>query len=303
MKTTKQQKMDKNIFNIINNFLYYIKTVKNFSDMTIKSYNEDLNQFWDYCVSYNITNIDQINIRFVKSFIMHLSQNNYEKTSISRKISALRGLFNYAIKNDYITINPLKGIKNPKTKRTLPDIISQLDYENIENSIIHDDNPLLTKTIFELLYGCSLRVSEVCNLKISNFDFNKKFIKITGKGNKTRIVPIGNKSLSILLEYFNNFRSNSNLNESFLINQKGKKLYPKFIYNIVRKYLSLNTNLKKKSPHILRHSSATHMLDNGADLMAVKEILGHSKLSTTQIYTHVSIERLKEAHKRAHPKS
>ncbi|HOL80630.1 MAG TPA: tyrosine-type recombinase/integrase [Ignavibacteriales bacterium] len=295
--------MDKNIFNIINNFLYYIKTVKNFSDMTIKSYNEDLNQFWDYCVSYNITNIDQINIRFVKSFIMHLSQNNYEKTSISRKISALRGLFNYAIKNDYITINPLKGIKNPKTKRTLPDIISQLDYENIENSIIHDDNPLLTKTIFELLYGCSLRVSEVCNLKISNFDFNKKFIKITGKGNKTRIVPIGNKSLSILLEYFNNFRSNSNLNESFLINQKGKKLYPKFIYNIVRKYLSLNTNLKKKSPHILRHSSATHMLDNGADLMAVKEILGHSKLSTTQIYTHVSIERLKEAHKRAHPKS
>jgi len=295
--------MDKNIFNIINNFLYYIKTVKNFSDMTIKSYNEDLNQFWDYCVSYNITNIDQINIRFVKSFIMHLSQNNYEKTSISRKISALRGLFNYAIKNDYITINPLKGIKNPKTKRTLPDIISQLDYENIENSIIHDDNPLLTKTIFELLYGCSLRVSEVCNLKISNFDFNKKFFKITGKGNKTRIVPIGNKSLSILLEYFNNFRSNSNLNESFLINQKGKKLYPKFIYNIVRKYLSLNTNLKKKSPHILRHSSATHMLDNGADLMAVKEILGHSKLSTTQIYTHVSIERLKEAHKRAHPKS
>ncbi len=153
--------MDKNIFNIINNFLYYIKTVKNFSDMTIKSYNEDLNQFWDYCVSYNITNIDQINIRFVKSFIMHLSQNNYEKTSISRKISALRGLFNYAIKNDYITINPLKGIKNPKTKRTLPDIISQLDYENIENSIIHDDNPLLAKTIGESIIKTLNRETEL----------------------------------------------------------------------------------------------------------------------------------------------
>lgn len=295
--------MNKNIFDIIKNFLYYIKTIKNYSDMTIKSYNEDLMQFFDYCNSYNFKNIDQISVKFVKSFIMHLSQNQFEKTSISRKISALRGLFNYAIKNDYIKINPLKGIKNPKIKRTLPDIISQQDYKKIETSIETDENSLLINTIFELLYGCSLRVSEVCNLKISSFDFNKNFIKIIGKGNKTRFVPIGNKSLPILLEYYNTYRKECNIEEPFLINSKGKKLYPKYIYNIVRKYLSLNTNIKKKSPHILRHSSATHMLDNGADLMAVKEILGHSKLSTTQIYTHVSIERLKEAHKRAHPKS
>jgi site-specific recombinase XerD len=194
-------------------------------------------------------------------------------------------------------------VRNPKTSKKLPEITSS---ENILKTFQlaeeADDNPALIKAIFEFLYGCSLRVSEVCNLKAGDVDLEKGSVRVLGKGSKTRIVPIGEQSKKNLAEYLSLFPV-ENFSQTFLRNKSGKKLYEKYIYRIVNKYLSKVTDIRKKSPHILRHSSATHMLDNGADLRAVKEILGHENLKTTQIYTHVSIERLKQSYKKSHPKS
>lgn len=285
-------------------YFSYLKDVKRYSPMTIKSYNEDMVQFTDYCISYSKTTFEEISTKFLKSFLMMLNDNGFEPISISRKLSSIRGLLNFALNNGYIENNPAKGIKNPKCKRKLPDVVSSSKIDEVfQLTEENEENYKLVNSIFELLYGCSLRVSEVCNLRISDIDFKKNLVRVLGKGNKVRLVPLGIKSREILLEYYKDIRSSSNVNDLFLLTPRMKPLYPKFAYNYVRKYLSLVTNIAKKSPHILRHSSATHMLDGGADLMAVKEILGHSSLSTTQIYTHVSIERLKQAHKRAHPKS
>ena len=157
-------------------------------------------------------------------------------------------------------------------------------------------------SIFELLYGCALRVSELCSLNISDIDFYSMSIRILGKGSKTRIVPLGSKSSVVLKDYIKSI-SQQKSNRPLFTNDLNERLDRHHIYKIVKKYLSSVTDIEKRSPHILRHSAATHMLDNSADIMAVKEILGHENLSTTQIYTHVSIERLKQAYKKAHPKS
>jgi site-specific recombinase XerD len=233
---------------------------------------------------------------------MQLSEKNFEKVSISRKLSALRGLFKFAFKEDLIEQNPVSHLRNPRIPKKLPEIASPSDILKTFDIAEEDNNPLLIKVIFELLYGCSLRVSEVCDLKAGDIDLTKNIIRVIGKGSKIRIVPVGEKSKRNLEEYLNTFPTEK-YSAPLLRNKNGKKLYPKFIYRIVNKYLSKVTDIRKKSPHILRHSSATHMLDNGADLRAVKEILGHENLKTTQIYTHVSIERLKQSYKKSHPKS
>jgi site-specific recombinase XerD len=234
---------------------------------------------------------------------MHLSERDLEKISIVRKLSSLRGLFRFAFKEDLIQNNPTSQVRNPRTSKKLPEITSA---ENILKTFKladeTDGNPLLIKVLFELLYGCSLRVSEVCNLKAGDVDLDKGLLRVLGKGSKTRIVPIGELSKKNLAEYLSSFPA-KNYSEPFVRSKTGKKLYEKYVYRIVNKYLSKVTDISKKSPHILRHSSATHMLDRGADLRAVKEILGHENLKTTQIYTHVSIERLKQSYKKSHPKS
>jgi site-specific recombinase XerD len=234
---------------------------------------------------------------------MHLNEQKNEKISIVRKLSSLRGLFKFAFKEDLINLNPTAQIRNPKTSKKLPEIASSEDIlKTFQLAEETDDDPQLVKVIFELLYGCSLRVSEVCNLKAGNVDLEKGLIRVLGKGSKVRMVPIGNKSKINLAEYLSFFPV-ENYSEPFVRNKSNKKLYEKFIYRLVNRYLSKVTDIRKKSPHILRHSSATHMLDKGADLRAVKEILGHENLKTTQIYTHVSIERLKQSYKKSHPKS
>jgi site-specific recombinase XerD len=257
----------------------------------------------NYCDGNNKSDIALINDRLIKSYLMNLSEKKIEKISIVRKLSSLRSLFKFAFKEDLIKQNPTSQLRNPKTSKKLPEITST---ENILKTFTladeADNNPLLVKVIFELLYGCSLRVSELCNLKASDIDLEKNIIRVFGKGSKIRFVPIGKESKKNLVEYLQAFPIN-NYSGPLIRNKNGKKVYEKYIYRIVNKYLSKVTDIKKKSPHILRHSSATHMLDNGADLRAVKEILGHENLKTTQIYTHVSIERLKQSYKKSHPKS
>lgn len=292
-----------NIDKVIEGYIIYLKNIKRYSSNTTKSYKADLADFVQYCNENQKSEISSINERFIKSYLMNLSERKIEKVSIVRKLSSLRGLFSFAFKEDLVPQNPTSQVRNPRTSKKLPEITSS---ENIlktfELAEEAEENPAFIKVIFELLYGCSLRVSEVCNLKIGDVDLEKGSIRVLGKGSKTRIVPIGEQSKKNVREYFNSLEVD-NFSDPLLMTKKGKKIYERYVYRIVNKYLSKVTDIRKKSPHILRHSSATHMLDQGADLRAVKEILGHENLKTTQIYTHVSIERLKQSYKKSHPKS
>lgn len=279
-----------------------LKNIKRYSGNTIKSYGEDLSSFTNFCRINSKADVGAISEKFIKSYLAELNELSLDKVSISRKLSSLRGLFKFAYSNGYANSNPMTNISNPKSSRKLPGIVTTESilqvYTIAEES---EDDAALIKVIFELLYGCALRVSELCRLKLGDLDIDRKTLHIWGKGNKIRYVPIGDKSLEIIREYL--LTRDLNQKDALLITGNGKQIYPRLVHRIINKYLAKVSDLKKKSPHILRHSAATHMLDNGADLRAVKEILGHENLSTTQIYTHVSIERLKKTYKKAHPKS
>ncbi len=291
---------------LLEKFLDELKNIKRYSPNTIIAYSEDLSSFIEYCNDNSHSKLDLVSEKFVKSYLMQLSEKGIDKKSISRKLSSLRGMFKYANNHNLIKANPTALIHNPKLERKLPEVIGQdvlpEIYKIVEEQIDDRNKAKLIKSIFEILYGCALRVSELCNLNYVDLDLNQKIVKVAGKGGKQRIVPIGNKSIPVLREYLET-KTFSNSKLPLLSDKNGKRIYPRLVHRIVNKYLSLVTDIKKKSPHVLRHSAATHMLDNGADLRAVKEILGHENLSTTQIYTHVSVERLKAAYKKAHPKS
>ena len=289
--------------NAIDNFISDLTNVKRYSDNTIKAYNTDLVHFYNYCENYNKMNLSHITEKFIKTYLMRLNESGFSMRSISRKLASIRGLFKFAYSNNLIDFNPTLNISNPKAEKKLPEIINEeaIDelYSVIDNS---SKDPKLVKCIIEILYGCALRVSELCNLNYVDVDLNTNTVRVLGKGNKTRIVPIGSKSKIIIKDYISD-KTFRNSNDAFLVNKHGRRIYSRMVHRMVNKYLSQVTDIKKKSPHIFRHSAATHMLDRGADLRAVKEILGHENLSTTQIYTHVSVERLKSAYKKSHPKS
>lgn len=288
---------------LVNNYLDYCESIRNYSPNTIKSYRADLKDFSDYCKDRNIENLTDVTEKFIKKYLMKLSEQGIEVISISRKLAAIRGTFKYAFENALIKTNPASYIRNPKAHYKLPEITTADNIIKIYQLAAEaENNPLKVMVIFELLYGCSLRVSEICQVKLKDIDFTKRTLRVLGKGRKTRIVPVGTKSIEIIKLFLKKNKQIKH-DEPLIKTSTGKAAYPKYIYRIVNKYLSLVTDIKKKSPHVLRHSSATHMLDNGADLIAVKEILGHENLSTTQIYTHTSIERLKETYKKSHPKS
>ncbi|NOX19585.1 MAG: tyrosine-type recombinase/integrase [Chlorobi bacterium] len=290
---------------VIDDFLIELRGVRRVSEHTYIAYRNDLFQFLLFAEENDRTAVSKIDEKFLRRFMMKLSADGLSKTTISRKLSAMRSFFEFALRNDFVVTNPAADLSNPKTTRKLPEIISIDSFRKIFMLIEKNEKPgkaLLIKTIFELLYGCALRVSELCSLKISDVDLSRKTLTVFGKGAKTRLVPIGEKSLQTLHEYFRTV-AGVNPNSSLFITEKGKQIYPRIVYNYVKKYISEVIDLEKASPHVLRHSAATHMLNRGADLLAVKEMLGHKNLSTTQIYTHVSTERLKKVYKESHPKS
>ncbi len=294
---------DKSLLKYLTEYLNRIEGVRRLSFNTVKSYRKDIEQFIDFCSNKNIYLPAQVNENTIRLFLMLLTEQNIERKSISRKLSALRGFFKFIKSESNLSINPLSQIKNPKAKKILPETLSSSLIEEIFEILNKEEgnkNKFLYKVIFDLLYGCALRVSELCNLNIEDIDLNTKTVRVFGKGSKHRIVPLGEKTIQTLKEYF---ISIDNDKEKFLVNKNGTKIYPRFVQRIVKKYISLVSDIKNNNPHTLRHSAATHMLDRGADLLAVKEILGHENLSTTQIYTHVSVERLKKTYKSAHPKS
>lgn len=292
-----------NIDELIKKYLQDIESIRRYSPNTVKSYKTDLKEFAKFCEQNDRMELNKITERFLKSYLMLLSDKDLDKRSISRKLAAIRSLLKFAFQKDLIEENPVSFIKNPKNSRKLPEVVATdfilKIYDLADES---DEKPELVKVIFELLYGCALRASELCDLKYDDYSENKFQLRVLGKGSKMRIVPIGEKSIIILRDYLK--KNPISFKGEYLIRtKKNDKLYSRLVHRIVNKYLSKVSDIKKKSPHILRHSAATHMLDNGADLRAVKEILGHENLSTTQIYTHVSVERLKSTYKKSHPKS
>ncbi len=283
----------------LNQFLIYLNGVRRNSPNTIRAYRTDVLQFIDFCKT---NNIKEATPNSIKKFLMFLNEKKLDKRSISRKLSSLRHFFKYLRTNEIIEVNPLLLIHNPKENKKLPEHLSVKELQEIFNNLEkqEDAESLMTLAIFDLLYGCALRVSEVCSLNITDFDFGRKIIKVFGKGSKERIVPLGVKTINSLKQYLESIKYD---NGKFFRTKRGKKIYPKFVERLVKKHISVVSDVKRKTPHTLRHSAATHMLDKGADLLAIKEILGHENLSTTQIYTHVSVEKLKRTYKTSHPKS
>jgi tyrosine recombinase XerC len=291
---------------LIEDYLSELSSVRQFSELTINSYKIDLRQFVEFMDSINVIKAKDITEKSLRFFLVNLSKKKLSKTSIARKLSCIRSFIDFLQKNHFIDKNPALFIQSPKIKRNIPDVLPLDSYKEIikfESGIIKKEKVLLLRAIFEILYGCALRVSELCSLNVNSIDFDRRVISVIGKGSKQRFVPIGEISLPIIKEYLavrEYFKPNEN---ALFINPKGNRINTRWVQRMVKKYISLVSDIKKKSPHVLRHSAATHMLDRGADLLSVKEILGHENLSTTQIYTHVSIEHLKNSYKKAHPKS
>jgi len=289
-------------------FLDFLTYQKRYSSHTIVSYQNDLQSFFNFInEQFGDIPLNQVTGSFIRSWLAELKNSGMESKSINRKISCLKSFYKFQLKQGHITTSPMTTIISPKIKKRLPQYVEEKDLQTLF-SLVEFPNTWDGQTqllILKLLYATGMRQAELVNLKESQIDAGNCFIKILGKGNKERIVPLNSRLMDTILLYMKNKRINFDLFDSLnlFINSKGKKLYAKMVYNIVNKYLSLVTTIDKKSPHVLRHSFATHLMNNGAEINAVKELLGHSSLAATQIYTHNTIEKLKDVYKKAHPKA
>lgn len=275
----------------MNEFLNYLKDERNYSDKTILNYKMDLENFYNYI---NKKKTKKIDFDFLQEYIENLSQKKYSTKSIQRHISSLKSYFKFLYNKNYIKVNPAELLCLPKNEMKLPNYLTIIDLEKIYEL----DLSLRDKLIVELLYSTGIRLSELVNIKISDINFYDKTIKVLGKGNKERYVLFGSVCSKLLKEYINNDNR-----VYLLLNKNGNKLSERGVEYIIEKiFKSVNVHAKL-TPHTLRHTFATHMLDNGCDLVTVQKLLGHSDLSTTSIYTHVSNEHLRSTYLQTHPRA
>ena len=292
----------------IQSFLDYLKFQKRYSQHTIISYQNDLKDFFDFIeIKYGHLSLTEISTTLIRTWLANLKQNKIASKSINRKISTLKSFFKYQLRKETISVSPMATIVSLKVSKRLPSFIEEKDIDTLFHHVEFPDTweGKTNRLLLQIFYQTGMRLSELINLKESQIDRSNSNIKVLGKGNKERIIPISNELLNDVFNYVNEKKTGMKNNDAtyLLIGEKGKKLQPKYVYNKVKLYLSLVTTNERKSPHILRHSFATHLSSNGADINAVKELLGHSSLAATQIYTHNSIEKLKDIHKKSHPKS
>ncbi len=278
----------------LSEYLEFISVEKGLSDNTISAYRSDLLLFIDYCVKSGIHEPDSVSRNLLNSYVLSLRQDNMNPRTVVRKIASLRGFFKWLYGNEFIKNNPATYLEQPKLPKRLPKVVTLQEIKEI----FHFDMNAEDNLIVELLYDCGLRVSELVNLKISDIDTKSKYIKCVGKGSKERLIPFGKSAKSAINKYLvqrDKIISKYGLNTKRLfIKDSGKFLTRQDVYNFVR---SLGEKIHKHiSPHTLRHSFATHLLENGADLRVVQELLGHSDVSTTQLYTHITKKRLKEVY-------
>ncbi len=286
----------------------YLEYQKRYSAHTIAAYQNDIEQFVLYLNStFDIVDVLDVTHVHIRSWVVHLMQGNIKPRSINRKLSCLNSLYKFLIRRKVVKINPLRKVQGPKESKKLPSYVKQSNLEKLFKQIAFEDTfaGIRDRAVLYTLYATGLRRAELISLKRTSFDFANNQLKVLGKRNKERIVPYGQGLADMLTAYIKtrDAEFSSNLQDSFFVTNRGEELYPKFVYNLVKKYLSSVTTVDQRSPHTLRHSFATHLSNNGADLNSIKELLGHSSLTATQIYTHNSIEKLKEVYKKAHPKA
>lgn len=284
----------------INEFCDYLLIDKHYSNNTIESYKRDLIKFYEY----NKKDIKNINKDDIKSYLKYLNDNKMDERSIARNISSLKSFYKFLIINKTIKDNPVESISLPKLGKKLPNTLSEEDINKLLDIKLNDNYSYRNKAMLELMYATGLRVSELVNLKVYDVNLEEAIVKTMGKGSKERIIPIGDYALNALTIYINEYRSTlfkKEVNDFLFLNNHGKQMTRQGFFKIIKK-LAIEQGIKKDfSPHTLRHSFATHLLSHGADLRIIQELLGHSDVSTTQIYTHVSNEELEDTFKKYHP--
>lgn len=290
-------------------FIDYLTYEKHYSVHTVNSYSKDLNQFLHFCEKqlemFDLLMVSHIQVR---EWIIYLSENNTLPRSVNRKISSLKSLYKFLLNQGFIKVNPVKNVTNLKAEKKLPEFVREEEIQTLLDEIEFNDDFEGTrdKLIIDLFYQTGIRRAELISLKDKDIGFNTRSIKVLGKRNKERIIPLSGNMLEQIGKYLlikkNTFPEASPAEYLFLT-KRGEMLYPKLVYRIVNKYLLKVSTIQKKSPHVIRHTFATHMLNKGADLNAIKEILGHANLAATEIYTHNTFEKLKLVYNQAHPRA
>jgi integrase/recombinase XerC len=288
-------------------FAAYLKNERRYSVHTSTAYITDVSQFFSFIKStYQFDNPSQVNAQTVKSWIYHcMKELEMNPRSVNRKLTAVNSFYKFLLRTGEIEKNPLTTISGIKTSKRLYNWVAEKDMDKLlVHDVFTDDFAgKRDRTIIELLYGTGIRRAELIGLKISDIDLKNKVIKVLGKRNKERIIPIP-ESLYYIIEDYELARNEKGFDSEFLlVTDTGGSLYPMFVQRVVKEHLSLVSDVSKTSPHVLRHTYATHLLNKGADINAIKELLGHASLAATQVYTHNSIERLKTIYKQSHPKS
>jgi len=290
----------------LNAFLAYLQFEKRYSVHTITAYSNDLIQFFDFIATqYDGMDYTAITGTLVRSWLASMKEEELTGKTLNRKISSLKSFYKYQIQQGHLIKSPMETVISPKISKRLPSFIAENDMEQLflNLSFAEGWKGYTEKMVIQLFYSTGMRLSELIQCKENQVDLSKKIIKVLGKGNKERILPLSPELTLELKKYISQKPAAANSNAHLFVNENGKALQPKAVYTFVKFYLSQVTTLQKKSPHVLRHSFATHLMNNGADLNAVKELLGHSSLAATQVYTHNTIEKLKEVFSKAHPKA
>lgn len=275
-------------------YLEFLEVEKGLSQNTLEAYRRDLGSFLDFCTERSVNSLQEVQRADINAYVLKLHDEKYTTTSVLRKIASLRGFFKWLCANDICYSNPALTLEQPKLAKRLPKVMTVQEIE----TILNQDLSKIQKVVLELLYGCGLRVSELAGLRVNDINIKGKYLECTGKGSKERLVPLGKKAAAALKKYLPErdftMQKYNIASKNLLINENGKVLNRQDIYNFIREQ---GEKIHKHiSPHTLRHSFATHLFENGADLRVVQELLGHSDVSTTQLYTHISKKRLKEVY-------
>lgn len=284
----------------IKKYLAHIEHNRNFSSQTVRAYRNDLNQYLSFLVAEKCHDPGDVTRLFLRGFLAFLKKQDYSKTTIARKVVSVRSLYKYLCREGILKCNPLENIRAPKLDKKLPGFMSVTEAETLLNLPLNTASGIRDRAIMETLYSTGMRVSEVVGIDIEDIDYFNEVVKVRGKGKKERLQPIGNHALDAIRSYLSKRGSD---NKALFLNKRGGRLTGRSVARMLEKYVKVAGLSLNISPHTFRHSFATHLLDRGADLRSVQELLGHANLSTTQIYTHVTTERLKQVYDKAHPRA
>lgn len=285
----------------VNKYLAHIEHDKNFSPQTLRAYQNDLNQYLSFLRTEGCSDLGMATRLLLRKFLAFLKEQNYSKTTVARKLVSIRSLYKFLCREGILECNPVENVRTPKQDRKLPRFMSINEAEMLLN--LPDLSSLLgirDSAIMETLYSTGMRVSELVGMDIADVDFHNGIVKVRGKGKKERLLPIGNHALNAIQLYLN---KRGSVKQALFLNKREGRLTERSVARMLEKYAKKGGMGSHISPHTLRHSFATHLLDRGADLRSVQELLGHANLSTTQIYTHITTERLKQVYDRTHPRA